>query len=68
MARTWSNAKRPPALSPAPPAKKGPHLYHLLLVVTAIWFFGLIAYTMVHVTLHPITELPHTHVQDPKED
>ena len=72
MARTWSNVKRPPAISPAQRAKTGgPNslsIYTVLLIVATVWFFGLIAYTMAHVILHPITELPQVHVQAPKED
>ena len=61
----------PPTVPPcAPKAARvnSLNLFTLLLIVAAIWFFGLVAYTMVHVTLHPITELPHANVQDPKED
>ena len=72
MPRTWSNAKRPPAVSPVRRAKPGLvnslNLFTLLLIVVALWFFGLVAYTMVHVTMHPITELPHVNAQAPKED
>ena len=72
MPRTWSNAKRPPVLSPAQRAKtRGPNslnVYTILLIVATVWFFALIAYTMVRVIRHPITELPHINVQEPKED
>ena len=72
MARTWSNAKRPPSLSSAPSTKtgrtNGVSVFTALIIFIAIWFLGLVAFTMVHVTLHPITELPQTNVQPPKED
>ena len=72
MPRTWSNVKRPPSLSPAQRARagrsKGLSGFAALLIFVAIWFLGLIAYTMVHVLRHPLTELPHVNVQQPKED
>ena len=72
MARTWSNVKRLPSISPAQREKSGGlnslTAFTYLLIFIAIWFLGLVAYTMVHVTLHPITELPQVHVQAPKED
>ena len=72
MARTWSNAKRPPAISPAQRARTGRpnslNVYTVLLIVAALWFFGLIVYTMTSVIRHPLTELPRVNVQPPKED
>ena len=72
MPRTWSNAKRPPSLGPSRHTQAGrPNsgsLFRVLLIVAAVWFFGLIAYTMIHVTRHPITELRPVNVQAPKED
>ncbi|MBV9848960.1 MAG: hypothetical protein JO250_04650, partial [Armatimonadetes bacterium] len=62
----------PPAPSPAQRARAGQgkrlSTFGLLMLFVAIWFLGLIAYTMVHVLRHPLTELPRVNVQQPKED